>query len=425
MNFNRSQQLFERAQRRIPGGVNSPVRAFRGVGGTPVFIRKAEGAYLYDEDGNRYLDLINSWGPMILGHAHPEVVRAVREQLPRSFSFGAPTEAEVQIAELITTGIEPVEVVRFVSSGTEACMSAVRLARGYTQRPYIVKFRGCYHGHADTFLVEAGSGALTQGKPSSEGIPADFTQYTLLADFNDPDSVKRLFQKYPERIAAVIVESVAGNMGCIPPEEGFLPFLQSLCQREGTLFLLDEVMTGFRLAWGGATALFGLDPDLVCYGKIIGGGMPVGAFGGRRKILEHLAPLGGVYQAGTLSGNPVAVSAGLATLKILQNDPSIYQKLETKTRWLAAELRALFQKKGVPSTVHQCGSMLSVFFSGEKIIDLDSAKTTDAALFARYFHHMLAAGVYLPPSNFESWFVSDALTNEDLERVVEATGRFF
>lgn len=424
MTSNRSRQLFEEAQRHIPGGVNSPVRAFRAVGGSPVFIKSAKGAYLYDEDGNHYLDLINSWGPMILGHAHPDVVAAVREQLPKSFSFGAPTEAEVQIAELITSTITHVEMIRFVSSGTEACMSAIRLARGYTKRDYIVKFKGCYHGHADAFLVEAGSGALTQGKPSSEGIPAAFTQYTLVADFNNLASVQRLFETHKNQIAAVIIEPVAGNMGCIPPEEGFLKNLQDLCQQEGALFILDEVMTGFRLAWGGAAELFGLSPDMVCYGKIIGGGMPVGAFGGRREIFGHLAPLGGVYQAGTLSGNPVAVVAGLATLSLLRSDPAIYQQLETNTRRLAEGLRAVFQKKGIAHTVHQCGSMLSVFFSGENIKDYTSAKTTDTALFARFFHHMLASGVYLPPSAFESWFVSAALGSQDLDTILEKTEDF-
>ncbi|MEZ4962206.1 MAG: glutamate-1-semialdehyde 2,1-aminomutase [Saprospiraceae bacterium] len=424
MQSNRSHQLFEKAQRHIPGGVNSPVRAFQAVGGTPIFIKKAKGAYLYDEDGNRYLDLINSWGPMILGHAHPEVVAAVREQLPKSFSFGAPTEAEVQIAELITSTIPHVEMIRFVSSGTEACMSAIRLARGFTKRDYIVKFKGCYHGHADAFLVDAGSGALTQGKPSSEGIPKAFTQYTLSADFNDLGSVNALFEKYPDQIAAVIIEPVAGNMGCIPPEEGFLKSLQDLCKQAGALFILDEVMTGFRLAWGGAAELFSLAPDIVCYGKIIGGGMPVGAFGGRRDIFEHLAPLGGVYQAGTLSGNPVAVAAGLATLNILHGDPTIYQKLESNTRWLADKLRSLFQQQGKAYTVHQCSSMLSIFFSGEPIRDYVSAKTTDTALFARYFHHMLAAGVYLPPSAFESWFVSVEVGERELERIVGETAGF-
>ena len=424
MMTNRSRQLFAQAQRHIPGGVNSPVRAFQAVGGTPIFIQKASGAYLYDEDGNRYLDLINAWGPMILGHAHPGVVASVQAQLPKSFSFGAPTAAEVQIAELITSTIEHIEMIRFVSSGTEACMSAIRLARGYTKRDYIVKFKGCYHGHADAFLVDAGSGALTQGKPSSEGVPAAFTRYTLSADFNDLDSVQRLFEAHKNQIAAVIIEPVAGNMGCIPPEAGFLNSLQNLCREEGTLFILDEVMTGFRLAWGGAAELFGLSPDITCYGKIIGGGMPVGAFGGRREIFNHLAPLGGVYQAGTLSGNPVAVAAGLATLQILHDDRSIYQKLEAQTRWLAEALRAVFQKNGNNFTIHQCGSMMSIFFSGENIRDYESAKTTDAALFARYFHHMLAAGIYLPPSNFESWFVSAEIGKADFEKVVQETAVF-
>jgi glutamate-1-semialdehyde 2,1-aminomutase len=424
MQSNQSRRLFENAQRHIPGGVNSPVRAFQAVGGHPIFIKQAKGAYLYDEDGNQYLDLINSWGPMILGHAHPEVVAAVQEQLPKSFSYGAPTAAEVEIAELITSTIKPVEMIRFTSSGTEACMSAIRLARGYTKRDYIVKFRGCYHGHADAFLVDAGSGALTQGKPSSEGIPAAFTQYTLSADFNDLEHVKRLFSSYKRQIAAVIIEPVAGNMGCIPPETGFLASLQELCKAEGALFILDEVMTGFRLAWGGAAERFGLHPDLVCYGKIIGGGMPVGAFGGRRDIFEKLAPLGGVYQAGTLSGNPVAVAAGLATLKILLRKPSIYQQLENNTRHLAEGLRSLFQQAGKPCAVHQCGSMLSIFFSGKNIRDFASAKTTDTALFARYFHHLLDAGIYLPPSAFESWFVSGEVGEREVEKVLKGTAEF-
>jgi len=310
---NRSKHLFAEAQKHIPGGVNSPVRAFRAVGGDPIFIKKAKGAFLYDEDGNRYLDLINSWGPMILGHAHPEVVSAVKKQLSKSFSFGAPTEAEVKIAALITSTIKPVEMIRFVSSGTEACMSAIRLARGYTKRNYIIKFRGCYHGHADAFLVEAGSGAMTQGKPSSEGIPEDFTKYTLVADFNNLESVKGIFSKYKNQIAALIIEPIAGNMGCIPPNDGFL---------------------------NGAAEIYDLNPDIICYGKIIGGGMPVGAFGGKKEIFECLSPLGGVYQAGTLSGNPVAMTAGFKTLQLLRNDLSIYDRLETKTRLLAEALQS-------------------------------------------------------------------------------------
>lgn len=420
----KSEQLFTEAQRHIPGGVNSPVRAFQAVGGNPVFIQKASGAYLFDEDGNRYLDLINAWGPMILGHAHPDVVSAVAEQLPKSFSFGAPTAGEVEIASLITSTIQTVERIRFVSSGTEACMSAIRLARGYTKRDYIVKFRGCYHGHTDAFLVDAGSGALTQGRPSSEGVPMDFTKYTLSADYNDLDSVRQLFKAYRRQIAAVIIEPVAGNMGCVVPAEGFLKSLQDLCQEEGALFILDEVMTGFRLAWGGAAELFGLSPDITCFGKIIGGGMPVGAFGGRRDIFEHLAPLGGVYQAGTLSGNPVAVAAGLATLRILRSNPDIYEKLEANTQWLAEELRQLFKSCNLPYTVQQCGSMMSIFFSKLNVVDLKTAKTTDTALFARYFHHMLAKGIYLPPSNYESWFISAAMEQGDYERIVAETGVF-
>lgn len=422
---NRSKHLFTEAKKHIPGGVNSPVRAFRAVGGDPIFIKKAKGAFLYDEDGNRYLDLINSWGPMILGHAQPEVVKAVKKQLSKSFSFGAPTEAEVKIAELITSTIKPVEMIRFVSSGTEACMSAIRLARGYTKRNYIIKFRGCYHGHADAFLVEAGSGAMTQGKPSSEGIPEDFTKYTLVADFNNLESVEALFSKFKNQIAALIIEPIAGNMGCIPPNEGFLKALENLCKKEGSCFVLDEVMTGFRLAWGGAAEVYNLNPDIICYGKIIGGGMPVGAFGGKKEIFECLSPLGGVYQAGTLSGNPVAMTAGYKTLEILRNDLSIYDRLEAKTHSLAVALQSIFDKKGKGFTVNQIGSMISCFFSDEKIQDYASAKTTDTRLFADYFQKMLAAGIYLPPSNFESWFISDSLTEKHIQKIVLETERFF
>jgi len=422
---NRSKHLFAEAQKHIPGGVNSPVRAFRAVGGDPIFIKKAKGAFLYDEDGNRYLDLINSWGPMILGHAHPEVVNAVKKQLSKSFSFGAPTEAEVKIAELITSTIKPVEMIRFVSSGTEACMSAIRLARGYTKRNHIIKFRGCYHGHADAFLVEAGSGAMTQGKPSSEGIPEDFTKYTLVADFNNLESVKALFSKYKNQIAALIIEPIAGNMGCISPIEGFLKSLENLCKKEGTCFVLDEVMTGFRLAWGGAAEIYDLNPDIICYGKIIGGGMPVGAFGGKKEIFECLSPLGGVYQAGTLSGNPLAMTAGFTTLELLRNDLSIYDRLETKTRILAEALQSIFDEKGKGYSVNQIGSMISCFFSDESIHDYVSAKTTDTELFGKYFRHMLSKGIYLPPSNFESWFISDSLTEKHVEKIVLETKLFF
>jgi len=425
MIYQRSSALFAAAQEVIPGGVNSPVRAFKAVGGDPIFVKKAQGAYLYDEDDRRLIDYINSWGPMLLGHAFEPVVKAVIEKAKKGTSFGMPTQLETEIAELAVSMVPNIDKIRFVNSGTEACMSAIRLARGYTDREKIIKFAGCYHGHSDAFLIQAGSGAVTFGSPNSPGVTKGTAKDTLLASYNDLDNVKQLFEANPGAIAAIIIEPVAGNMGCIPPAAGFLEGLRALCDTHGALLIFDEVMTGFRLAWGGATEIYDLNPDIICYGKIIGGGMPVGAFGGKKEIFECLSPLGGVYQAGTLSGNPVAMTAGFKTLELLRNDLSIYDQLETKTRLLAEALQSIFDKKGKGYSVNQIGSMISCFFSDESIHDYASAKTTDTELFGKYFRHMLSKGIYLPPSNFESWFISDSLTEKHVEKIVLETKLFF
>ena len=416
---NRS-RYFREAGRYIPGGVNSPVRAFHGVGGDPVIIRRAEGAWLYGTDDKRYLDMINSWGPMILGHAFPEVVEAVREQAGRSFSFGTPTELELEMARLIVDGIPWIERIRMVNSGTEACMTAIRLARAYTGRSYFIKCRGCYHGHADPFLVEAGSGALTHGHPSSPGIPDASTRYTLIADFNAIEGIRQLFDEYPESIAGVILEPVAGNMGCIPPEPDYLQNVQRICRENGALFIVDEVMTGFRLGWNGACGLYQLDPDLVCYGKIIGGGLPVGACAGKAHIMDLLAPSGPVYQAGTLSGNPLAMTAGLTTLLHLKSHPLLYSRLEELGNQLEHGLVSLFNELSIPAQVNRAGSMISLFFTDQKVTDLTSALSGDLALFRRFFHHLLQSGIHLPPSAYESWFISQAFQEEHISFLLEA-----
>jgi glutamate-1-semialdehyde 2,1-aminomutase len=416
----RSKELFERAQRSIPGGVNSPVRAFKSVGGTPLFIKRAQGAYLYDVDGNRYIDFIASWGPMILGHAWEPVVEAIREYAAYSTSYGAPTELEVEMAELIRGMTPNVELVRMVSSGTEACMSAIRLARGYTKRNKIVKFEGHYHGHADPFLVKAGSGVATLNIQTVPGVTPGVARDTLTAAYNDLDAVSGLVAAHPGEIAAIIVEPVAGNMGCILPQPGFLPGLRAICDAEGIVLIFDEVMTGFRLARGGAQELLGVRADLLTYGKVIGGGMPVGAFGGRREIMEHIAPLGNVYQAGTLSGNPIAMIAGYTLLKTLRDNPNIYRELEEKTIYLRDGLERVFAAWGQPYRINQLGSMISVHFSDHPVTDFASAAAANTSLFPKFFHAMLRRGIYLPPSAFESWFLNNALRQPDLDATIAA-----
>ena len=419
--YEKSKELFERAQKSIPGGVNSPVRAFKSVGGTPLFMQKAKGAYMYDADGNQYIDYIASWGPMILGHAHEPIVKAIQEKALDSTSFGAPTELEIEMAELILSMVPNVDMIRMVSSGTEACMSAVRLARGYTGRNKIIKFEGHYHGHADSFLVKAGSGVATFNIQTVPGVTAGVANDTLTAAYNDLDAVKKLATEHKGEIAAIIVEPVAGNMGCILPQAGFHEGLRKLCDEEGIVFIFDEVMTGFRLAPGGAQELLGINADLVTYGKVIGGGMPVGAFGGKKEIMQHIAPLGNVYQAGTLSGNPIAMIAGFTLLTELKNNPSIYKELEEKTIYLRDGLNKVLKAWGQPYIINQLGSMISVHFSDHAVIDFATAASANNELFKKYFHAMLKRGVYLPPSAFESWFLNNALTYEDLDKTIQAT----
>ena len=420
----RSEELFERAQRSIPGGVNSPVRAFKSVGGTPLFMNRAKGAYMYDEDGKSYIDYINSWGPMILGHAYEPVIRAIQEKAADSTSFGAPTELEIEMAELIKAMVPNVDMIRMVSSGTEACMSAIRLARGYTGRNKIIKFEGCYHGHADAFLVKAGSGVATFEIQTVPGVPAGVYNDTLVASYNNLEEVKQLVHEHKEQIAAIIIEPVAGNMGCIPPQPGFLEGLRSLCDEEGMLLIFDEVMTGFRLAAGGAQERLGVCADLITYGKVIGGGMPVGAFGGRREIMQHIAPLGNVYQAGTLSGNPIAMVAGYTTLKVLKDDPSIYKNLDERTAALHSGLGDILSQTGINYAINCLGSMISVHFSSVSVKDFSTAAAADSMLFNKLFHFMLKEGVYLPPSAFETWFVSNALSYDDIEKTLNAVKKF-
>jgi glutamate-1-semialdehyde 2,1-aminomutase len=424
MNTQLSNSLFERAKQSIPGGVNSPVRAFKSVGGNPLFMKKAEGAYLYDADGNKYIDYINSWGPMILGHCHPEVTKAIQAQAAKALSFGAPTELEIEMAELIRSMAPNVDMIRLVSSGTEACMSALRLARGYTKRNKFIKFDGCYHGHADSFLVKAGSGIATFNIQSVPGISASTANDTLVASYNSLEEVTQLFKDNPNEIAAIFIEPVAGNMGCVPPEKDFLSGLRKLCTENGALLVFDEVMTGFRLAPGGAQERLKINADLVTYGKVIGGGMPVGAFGGRKEIMEHIAPLGNVYQAGTLSGNPIAVTAGYTTLSILKNNPGIYGALDKKGEILGEGLKQVLTKKGMPHTINQLGSMISVFFGSKPVKNFADAANTDIPMFNKFFHHMLNEGIYLPPSAYETWFLSDALSDADINQTLEAVSKF-
>ena len=411
----RSKKLFEEAKKVIPGGVNSPVRAFKSVGGTPIFIKNAKGAYLFDEDNNKYIDFISSWGPMIIGHAHPEIIKAVNEQSNNGTSYGIPTELENKMAQLVVSLAPNVDKIRFVNSGTEACMSAIRLARGYTKRDKIIKFAGCYHGHSDSFLIQAGSGASTFGIPNSPGVTKGTASDTLLANFNDISQVKRLFNEYNNEIAAVIVEPVAGNMGCVLPQKEFIEDLRKLCSLNNTVLVFDEVMTGFRLALGGAQEILGIDADLVTYGKVIGGGLPVGAFGGKEEIMNFLAPDGPVYQAGTLSGNPIAMSAGYAMLKHLSLNKNIYESLQNKTSYLKKGMEEVMQATNLPFQINCLGSMISLHFTEDPVIDFLSAQKGDNSRFKNYFHGMLSQGIYLPPSAYESYFLNDAISFEDLD----------
>jgi glutamate-1-semialdehyde 2,1-aminomutase len=420
MNTVKSQELFSQAQKSIPGGVNSPVRAFKAVGGNPLFIKSAKGAYMYDQDDNRYIDMINSWGPMILGHAFPAIEEAVAEAIKNSLSFGAPTAKEVTIAELIVDMIPSVEKVRMVNSGTEACMSAIRLARGYTNRDKIIKFEGCYHGHGDSFLIAAGSGAVTMGEPNSPGVTKGVALDTLTAPFNDLEAVKTLTDANKDNVAAIIIEPVAGNMGAVLPNKGFLEGLRELCDKEGIVLIFDEVMTGFRLSKGGAQELFGVTPDLTTLGKIIGGGMPVGAYGGKKEIMDFVSPVGPVYQAGTLSGNPVAMSAGLAMLQHLNENPLVYKQIEDTTIKMVAGVQQNIEDLGLPYTINHVGSMFSIFFTNQKVTDFETAKSCDTALFGKYFQAMLQRGVYLAPSQFETLFVCNALSDEDIAHFIKA-----
>ncbi len=413
-----STALFSRAEQVIPGGVNSPVRAFKGVGGTPVFIQKAAGAYITDTDGKQYIDYVGSWGPMVLGHNHPAIIDAVLKAVPNGLSFGAPTESEITLAELVCQLMPSIELVRMVSSGTEATMSAIRLARGYTGRDKIIKFEGCYHGHSDSLLVKAGSGALTLGQPSSPGVPEDFAKHTLTCTYNDLNSVKQAFEQYPNEIACLIIEPVAGNMNCIPPKDGFLQGLRQLCDQYGTVFIIDEVMTGFRVALSGAQSYYGVTPDLTCLGKIIGGGMPVGAFGGKREIMRYIAPTGPVYQAGTLSGNPIAMAAGLACLTELSKNGN-QQKLAEKTEKLAIGLKMLANRHSIPFQVQYVGGMFGLFFTKQQeITNFQQVMQCDTTTFNRFFHLMLEKGIYLAPSAYEAGFMSLAHSDEDIDRTL-------
>lgn len=423
--MSKSETLYAQAQELIPGGVNSPVRAFTGVGGVPLFIDRADGAYLYDADGKAYIDYVGSWGPMVLGHNHAAIRDAVIEAAGRGLSFGAPTEMEVKMAQLVTELVPTMDMVRMVNSGTEATMSAIRLARGFTHRDKIIKFEGCYHGHADCLLVKAGSGALTLGQPNSPGVPADFAKHTLTCTYNDLDSVRAAFEQYPHEIACIIVEPVAGNMNCIPPEPAFLPGLRALCDEFGALLIIDEVMTGFRVALAGAQAHYGVKPDLTCLGKIIGGGMPVGAFGGRREVMDALAPTGPVYQAGTLSGNPIAMAAGFACLSEIAK-PGTHQKLTELTDSLAEGLLAAAKENGIPLVVNHVGGMFGIFFTAaERVTCYQDVTQCDVERFKKFFHLMLDEGVYLAPSAYEAGFMSLAHSQEDIQRTVDAARRCF
>jgi glutamate-1-semialdehyde 2,1-aminomutase len=420
MHYQRSSTLFKEAKQFIPGGVNSPVRAFQSVGGTPIFVEKASGAYLYDVDGNILIDYIASWGPMILGHAYPPVIEAIKRRAEKGTSFGMPTELETTIASLALQMIPNMDKIRFVNSGTEACMSAVRLARGATKREKIIKFKGCYHGHSDAFLIQAGSGAVTFGSPSSPGVTQGTAKDTLLAGYNNLEEVTSLFEEYPDEIAAIIVEPVAGNMGCVLPKNDFLEGLRSLCDRYGSLLIFDEVMTGFRLAKGGAQELLNIRADIATYGKVIGGGLPVGAFAAKEEIMKHLAPEGPVYQAGTLSGNPLAMAAGLAMLQALNEDAALYSRLDQKTQRLEEGFHSVLKGLDLPYQINRMGSMISMHFTEKEVVDFETSALGNNNRFNSYFHGMLKEGIYLPPSAFESYFLNDALSFSDIDKTIEA-----
>jgi glutamate-1-semialdehyde 2,1-aminomutase len=423
--MSRSSQLFAAAQKHIPGGVNSPVRAFKGVGGDPIFFNHAKGPYVYDEDDNQYIDYVGSWGPMIIGHAHADVLKSVQATMQNGLSFGAPTELETQMADKVCELVPSMDMVRMVSSGTEATMSALRLARGYTGRDKIIKFEGCYHGHSDSLLVKAGSGALTLGVPTSPGVPASLAELTITLSYNNIEEVKKTFAEIGEQIACIIVEPVAGNMNCIPPVPGFLEGLREVCDEYGSVLILDEVMTGFRVSLGGAQSFYNIKPDLTTLGKIIGGGMPVGAFGGKREIMEQIAPLGPVYQAGTLSGNPVAMAAGLATLNIIER-PGFYETLTNKTKTLVKGLEERAAKTNIPLTTNQVGAMFGFFFTADKNIStFEQVSACDAERFKKFYHGMLQQGVYLAPSSYETGFVSSAHSDEDITKTLDAAEKVF
>ena len=423
MIYQRSSQLFAEAEKVIPGGVNSPVRAFKGVGGTPIFAKSAKGAYLYDEDDNRLIDYINSWGPMILGHAFQPVVDAIVEKAKKGTSFGMPTELETKIAELAVSMVPNIDKIRFVNSGTEACMSAIRLARGYSNRDKIIKFAGCYHGHSDSFLIQAGSGASTFGTPNSPGVTQGTAKDTLLANYNDIENVKSLFEANKNEIAAIIIEPVAGNMGCVPPAPGFLHLLRQLCNENNTLLIFDEVMTGFRLAKGGVQELYNVKADIVCFGKVIGGGLPVGAFAASNEIMNYLSPIGTVYQAGTLSGNPLAMAAGYAMLQTLNSDADIFKRLEAKTAYLHKGIEKVLTANNVVFTINRVGSMISVHFDANPVVDFQTAKNGDNETFKKFFHGLLHEGIYIAPSAYETWFITDALTYDDLDFTINAINK--
>lgn len=420
MLYKRSSTLFKEAEQVIPGGVNSPVRAFKAVGGTPIFAKSAKGAYVYDEDGNRYIDYINSWGPMLLGHAFEPVVNAVVEKTRQGTSFGMPTEIETQIAQLAVSMVPSIDKIRFVNSGTEACMSAVRLARGFTGKDKIIKFAGCYHGHSDAFLIQAGSGAVTFGSPNSPGVTQGTAKDTLLARYNDIGNVRALIEANLNEIACIILEPVAGNMGCIPPRPDFLQELRVLCDEHNILLIFDEVMTGFRLAKGGCQELFKVNADIVCFGKVIGGGLPVGAFAARTEIMNHLAPLGSVYQAGTLSGNPLAMAAGLAMLNSINDDADLFKRLEDKTAYLHKGCARVLSAQGITHTINRVGSMISIHFYEDEVVDFESAAKGNNERFKNFFHGMLNEGIYIAPSAFETWFITDALSYKDLDKTIAA-----
>ena len=420
MIYKRSSELFKVAKNYIPGGVNSPVRAFKSVGGTPVFASKAKGAYLYDEDGNKFIDYISSWGPMILGHAHENVIKAISKTAQKGTSFGMPTTMETELAQLALSMVNGMDKIRFVNSGTEACMSAIRLARGYTKKDKIIKFSGCYHGHSDSFLIQAGSGVVTFGTPNSPGVTQGTAKDTLIAPYNDLKYVEKLINNNSGEIASIIIEPVAGNMGCVIPKDGFIEGLRVLCDKNDILLIFDEVMTGYRLALGGAQEILGVNADIITYGKVIGGGLPVGAFASRNEIMKELSPEGSVYQAGTLSGNPLAMSAGLATLFELKHNPGIYDSLENKTSYLEQGMRSILNDTSIDYRINKLGSMISLHFTSEDVIDFKSAQKGNNEKFKKYFHGMLSEGIYLPPSAFESYFLNDALSYDDIDFTLKA-----